>query len=779
MDLPWISLLLMVLTVGCVHLPQSLARKIDAGNSMEDCSRNITLLCEAWFHASREALRASKSDENPKLIQLQTFSQTQMYLSVTRRPELLTSYLAQSISHAFALGLHKIDVHNKGNQIERELKRRLWWDLCGCDTFRALSFGRPPMIRSYTSKVPLPGNLDDLDITETSNAVPKPMDIPTDNSIDVIRARIMQILNGVYELTHELRQDRSDNNSNLSEQEDDDGKSPRSLTNSNLRKQKKDKLHVLKGLVKTDKELCDYVNKLPWYMKSDEKGELPDLSIYKNPSKTPEEIEHFKKKFRFMHHMIHSCICLHRFRIYQLYLEGQIPMAWDVCISSAISMFQVYKKLKKIYDVKTDHMFMASVHQTFYCGVIQSMLLVSQQGLPQRDIDFLINDTNMLLKDLTNFSSDVFTIKLPILDQGLSTMRKLRNLYMIRGSEFQKKKIKKEEGAKNNATANSTANNNGNNNISSDRKDSIVAANERADEQQLVSAVYSVLGGKEITETYLKRCKVDFLVNDDDDDNSLIAMSSPLKAGTSSTAPAVANSTTGISYATSSTAGDDFEDDVISVVNSGDSDITPPHAYDLIPQVAMVPSTEKVEESFKRWQEVQGSMSLKSGITNVLNGGIPINTTGVNNNDNDNNNNDNNDNSLTQSQSNSEGNGSLLKNVSRFDQNININMAPPPFSRLSSTGLFPLFNSSMSGAIPTNSTQSPINYNGNNNPNLNNSMMYMSVDGGVPNNGSMGMAGYAQGQNKGVNGQSDPDGFYGDELNDLVSEYAGYSLGYY
>ncbi len=125
-NLHWLSLLFMVLAIGCLHLPKKLGKELYGDN--EDTG----MICENWFKASRQALQAANSDEDVQLVQLQTFSLTQGYLALTKHAELINSLLAKTISQALALGLN---VESKeDNQLTREMKRRIWWDICGCDT---------------------------------------------------------------------------------------------------------------------------------------------------------------------------------------------------------------------------------------------------------------------------------------------------------------------------------------------------------------------------------------------------------------------------------------------------------------------------------------------------------------------------------------------------------------------------------------------------------------------------------------------------------------------
>ncbi len=372
--------------------------------------------------------------------------------------------------------------------------------------FRALTLGRPPLIRSYRSRVPLPSNIDDIDLSESSNATPKPMHIPTDNSLNIIRAKIMQILNGVFEYSQDVSSPichtLSENNDNKIEQKE-------------IGKTTKEKeILIFKGLLRIDQELCEYVNVRPWYFKLDNNGNLPNLDGYSHPGKSTKDIEDFKLMIRFSHHMIQTCICIHRFRVYQPYLSLNIPIAWEVCLSSAKTMFSVYRKLRRKYpNLQKIGYTMAQVHQSFSCSVIQSMMLLIEKDITQENIEYLVHDTDVFVQDLAVLSAQFYYTTW---DQGLEVMKKLRKLFLTKASH------RKRHSTKSSYNRNEINYEQREVIVKSEEKDINVDSNESDEEEEdqssdhkndILNHFSSFFGGKKNTETYLRENKVDLIIN--------------------------------------------------------------------------------------------------------------------------------------------------------------------------------------------------------------------------------------------------------------------------
>ncbi|KAH8647751.1 hypothetical protein BX600DRAFT_518169 [Xylariales sp. PMI_506] len=97
------------------------------------------------------------------------------------------SLLGQSVRHAQALGLDKLTT--KAQNLNGEMMRRVFWDICDADT--------QPMLLSYLCKVPFPSNCDEEDATP-SCINEHPLDRPTVMSMNILRTRVLKVLNGLF-----------------------------------------------------------------------------------------------------------------------------------------------------------------------------------------------------------------------------------------------------------------------------------------------------------------------------------------------------------------------------------------------------------------------------------------------------------------------------------------------------------------------------------------------------------------------------------------------------
>lgn len=420
-DIGWLGTLLMVLGLAAIHLPKGL---INIDSKEIEKSHNI------WFEASKEciniadSLRNSSSEFN--MYMLQWFSLCQLYFYATRRAEQLNDILAKAIRDAHAMELNNDDKDNP-DLLELEMKRRLWWDICGCDTFRALSLGTKPEIRSYCSVVPFPSNCNDTDLTPDAIKVHSSIQ-PTDNSFNVHRALMMKIMNGMFEKKHQVHAR--------------DLKSLEKVTDKTFR-----------GLLEVDIELCR--SKKSLFFELNTEGTLPHT---------------LDSRIHFQHHMLHTCICIHRFRIYQNFLEERIPVALEVARTTARSIFSVYKQLRTIYDLRNP-LFLPQIHQSFTGSIIQSMMLLVNQDLTLEDQTALYEDIDLMLNDLQVLSEDGFILKPEVLKESFKVLNVL------------KKSINK----------------------------SLIEL--ERDQKDIVSNVF---GGKDMTESYLKKCTVSFIIDHND-----------------------------------------------------------------------------------------------------------------------------------------------------------------------------------------------------------------------------------------------------------------------
>lgn len=460
-DVLWLSLLFLILSAALIHLPKDFSLKKEELFGFQDMEK-VKNMVETWSSLSIKLFYLGRDDKKPRLLELQIFSVFQIYAYATKQTEKLSLFLSMSVNTAYALKLNNAD-YSCSNSLRQELGRRLWWDVCGCDTFLALCKGRVPLIRSYHSTVPFPKNANDKDIGKDFIEV-SDSNVPTDNSFNIHRAKMMKILNGIFEI--------DEFNVNNFEQYTHSG-------------------HLLEQLTKIDSELCSYLNGLPWYFKLNHRGNLPEMT---------------NNRLRFQFHMLHICICVHRIRIYRAYLDYDIPIAWNVCLSAASSMLNVYKKLKESFPIDRNipstngellfannsisPYYSAMIHQTFTGSVSQTMLLLKLIKKNQCNRYFegkgiqslLFKDVEMFLKDLGCLKVSGINFPTPVLEQSFKGLNMLHNLCF---------------------------------NLALQKSD----PNKKNDQEDVIENVSDVFGGRQNTEGYLKKFSVEYIINDEKDKN--------------------------------------------------------------------------------------------------------------------------------------------------------------------------------------------------------------------------------------------------------------------
>lgn len=419
-DVIWLSILFMVISLSALHLPNDIAKKLNGKDSVFNHSESSA----QWFRASRQALQAGRYDEKPRFEQLQTFSLTQSYLYATNQIELLNSLLSQAVRHCHALGLHS-DTRG-ADCLDTELRRRIWWDVCGCDTLQSLCMGRPVLINSYSSVVPFPCNCNEEDMS-ADDIKHRPRDEPTIMSFHIERNLIMKILNQLY-------------------------------TRVDGRQASYDKVMA------ADQELRDYVHTMPWFFKLGPDGAFANGL----GDKIPKRLD----CINFQANMLHTYLCMHRVRIHQPFLQQKSLPSSEICLVSVKNMFTVYNQLRQKFGSVTSHPnFISQAHQAFSGAVAQSMFLLVE-NTTKADTELLTRDIDMFVDDLVTLVN-THSLRIPILTDGIKTIARIKEIITNPDTAAEKS-------------------------------------------FNVISGVYSVFGGKAVTEKYLRRCKIDFLVNSSD-----------------------------------------------------------------------------------------------------------------------------------------------------------------------------------------------------------------------------------------------------------------------
>ncbi|KAJ9379539.1 transcriptional regulator family: Fungal Specific TF [Paecilomyces variotii] len=363
-DLIWLSLLFTIISISALHIPFELVEAIGFEPS------KIRSLAHTWHSASRQALHAGEFESKPNLMQLQTFIATQLYWLSTKNIEAMNSALGQAVRNAQALGLDK---GTPGvNCLDTELRRRAWWDLWCCDTFQSLCLDRTPLIHTAASKVPLPLNCNDHDITETA-VKPRPMEEPTDMSATICRAEAFKILRKIYV---------------------SDGDYVSSY----------DYIRAIDG------EIQQLVDCFPFYFRTNSEASTRHLS----------SLDHIA----WQHCVLHISICMQRIRMNRQFLHARIGESWAICARAAQRMLDVYRSMREpdVERFRRSQKYLAQGYQIYTAAITLAAFLLVERSFPDFSPDLMRKDIEMVISDLE--LKDIGSI----VADGLRVLRKMLDM---------------------------------------------------------------------------------------------------------------------------------------------------------------------------------------------------------------------------------------------------------------------------------------------------------------------------------------------------------------
>ncbi|KAK5297005.1 hypothetical protein LTR99_008647 [Exophiala xenobiotica] len=261
-----------------------------------------------------------------------------------------------------------------------------------------------------------------------------------------------------------------------------------------------------------DTEIIAIVNQFPWYFKS-----APGNAIV-SPTFPPAY-----DYIQWQHHLIHNSICVQRIRMYRPFLRTSYHNAcWSKCIEAVEEAFAVYHAIRAANPSRfqRSQRMLAQSYQIFCSAVsIAVFLLVERPVVPSRmqaDIEVVIQDLQKLVQ---NHSS------IPMAVAGRDVLTKILHAY-----------------------------NNGDGlHAQHDVHDGAPSSNWHS----LIPEIYAYMGGKTKTKTYLERCTVSHIMNQES--GVTAAQARPVthsQTGTTATPPDAAQATQGSIEMVYSTSAD-------------------------------------------------------------------------------------------------------------------------------------------------------------------------------------------------------------------------------
>ncbi|KAJ5331435.1 hypothetical protein N7476_001218 [Penicillium atrosanguineum] len=213
-----------------IHLPTTVTRIFGAINRPESQKSDVHCLLFAIFFGATTA-RCSDEPENEQLrVDLRRYQQGlelamhhSNFLDYPTLPSLqaMAIYLTclrynnsgrsgftlrgLAIRAAQSIGLHRDGKHFKLNPLECELRRRLWWNLYTTDARMAEDHGITVAEQEFGADADLPTNIDDLNVSESSQEPPQPQSRWTEMSFSLIITEINKMWIPLMRATSETR----------------------------------------------------------------------------------------------------------------------------------------------------------------------------------------------------------------------------------------------------------------------------------------------------------------------------------------------------------------------------------------------------------------------------------------------------------------------------------------------------------------------------------------------------------------------------------------------
>lgn len=192
--------------------------------------------------------------------------------------------------------------------------------------------------------MPFPVNCDDQDLT-TVSILPRPPEQPTDICFLALRAQAFIVIQKLF----------IDNCARLSDYQ------------------------YVQGI---DTELMRVVESFPWYarIKHDARG-TPAL---------PTDIEHIS----WSHHVLHSCICVQRIRMYRPFLHPPMGEAARICAENAEDILTVYFLMRRAQPFPRKSPKLAvHIYQLYSAAVAMAAFLLVESTFPHHKLRSLIETT--------------------------------------------------------------------------------------------------------------------------------------------------------------------------------------------------------------------------------------------------------------------------------------------------------------------------------------------------------------------------------------------------
>ncbi|KAK5250429.1 hypothetical protein LTS03_002954 [Exophiala xenobiotica] len=151
-----VMLLLIILTIGARYVTTDTAHGTYSNKEIQQLGTDMKGKIEENF------MRILDDTSIESITFTLLFASYSMY---NRKPKRAYKLIQMAIRDAQAIGLNRESTWGQLDTTAREVRRRLWWSLYGCDGFNALMFGQPGIIRVSDYELEMQTDIDDTQFT--------------------------------------------------------------------------------------------------------------------------------------------------------------------------------------------------------------------------------------------------------------------------------------------------------------------------------------------------------------------------------------------------------------------------------------------------------------------------------------------------------------------------------------------------------------------------------------------------------------------------------------
>lgn len=217
-------------------------------------------------------------------------------------------------------------------------------------------------------------------------------------------------------------------------------------------------------VISVDRSIVEFIDNLPWYLKIGEDGTLPIV---------PERFTHHYYVF----HIMWSCIHTQRLRMHRNFLFPRNEYCYQACLSSVTNVLKVYQASRIAGEkfLPTPHLM--AIHYNVFSAAIAQMFFVLVEYPPNHDE--IVNNVRFAYNDLKKLQ-EKFSLRGKLINAAVPIIERLLELYDQGKGQTRSESIGDLQNYKSDLAAN----------------------------------VAYIFGGTHVTEKYLDRLSIKYLVDD-------------------------------------------------------------------------------------------------------------------------------------------------------------------------------------------------------------------------------------------------------------------------